>query len=598
MSRMLSSRRQAGFTLIEVLASITVFAIITIGLIPLLASTIRGSLLSRTFTSEKSLIQGAIEYVRGLPYFVTGTKRTDVLDLYFPDLNAGATVSTPEAGSVSTGYSSGSSTFTTACTATTKAPSASAPAACPHSLSNGASSIPTGTTVVYAAQFLDRNQAVYTPPAGYSYSTAQSAPSSLLRLTVTAYWKVGARKRQFSLTTLIGARKLNTETIRGEGRIDYMAQVITGYHDADGSQSDLTALLGSSDSLISTKAISTADQSVVAGKATLTQEDFGDTQGSTLSTMSGALSTLGAPPNSTAGPITNPGSTMASPAGLFATPMNLAGMSSNQVTAASAQVNNNLPQASGSFQFNNSGSDSFWVNNQNNPTSYLQLDPTQPMVDIDRGSSTRVSGSTSAVSTDVVPASSRKIESTAAGTMNKLSILPTGFICTGSNPDPSCSGGDRSVIVISNFQASLDCKSTASSSTAAATGSWSATLQYWDGTQKKYISVPLAGSVGSTATDPVTALKASNPLVFDSPDDTQDVHLFDTGTTKGYLKDLSDVVNIPATKDGTGANTSVTLNGAISVVTASTDPTVSGDNPTGINVTVGSMSCTAKDARG
>jgi hypothetical protein len=239
------------------------------------------------------------------------------------------------------------------------------------------------------------------------------------------------------------------------------------------------------------------------------------------------------------------------------------------------------------------------VTNQVNPATYLQLDPTQPMVEMDKGSTTRSSGSTTATSTAVTPASSRKVETTVTGDVNKISILPTGFICNGATNPPSCSSGDRSVLVISNFHVALDCKSTASTSfPAVATGSWSATVKYWSAASG-YVTVSgVGGSTTSSGTDPFATLKASNPLVYDSADNSQDVYLFAINGQKGYLSDMSSVVTIPKTIDTAGTNTSVTLGGAINVSTAPTDPTLSGSNPTGINVTIGKMSCQAKDNRG
>jgi hypothetical protein len=419
-----------------------------------------------------------------------------------------------------------------------------------------------------------------------------------LKLTVTAYWKTAGKPRNFALTTLIGARKLNVETIKGEAKIDYLAQVITGYVDADGSQSSLTASIGTSDSQVSTKGISSSDSSSSLGSAILTQADFGSDQGATVASIEGASKAIGSPPTSSSGAVTNGGAILTPPIGFFTDQLVIAGLSANRVTTISTQVTNNLPQGSNSFGYDNAGSQSFWVTNQKSSTSYMLLDPVQPMVEVDKGLSTRSSGSTAASSTAVTPSASRKVETTATVSVPKVSILPTGFICASALLDPTCSGGDRSVVVISNFTSTIDCKSTTSSSTTAATGSWSATLKYWDGTQNKYISQALSGSAGSTATDPVATLKSLNPVVLDQPGTSDDVHLFDIGSVKGYLKDMSDVVNVPATTSATFTNTTVSLTGAIQIQTMPTNPSISGENPTGINVTIGGLSCSAKDARG
>lgn len=596
---------EAGFTLIEVLAAITIFAIITVGLIPLLASAMRNTMLTRSFAVEKQVVQSALENARGLPYFVTGTNRTDVLDLYFPNLVTGSTVTTPEAGSVTSGYSSTAKTFTTVCTPTTAAPSGSGPVACPHNLADGSSGLPAHTTLVFVAQFLNRSMAPVTPPSGYSYATATTSPSSLLKFTVTAYWSIGGRTRSFSNTTLIGSRKLNNEVVHADGELTYLVQVLTGYNDADGSQSTLSATLGSSDSAASIKAISSSDQDAVAGNATLNQGDYGTTQASTVGSIQGATAAVGAPPNLWPGSSASaPAATLGPqlPAGFFSSPLNIAGLGANQTSPAGVQVNNDLPQAQGGFSFNGTGNDSLWVTNQANDSSFLQLDPTVAMVRVDH-SATPSSGSTSAVATAVTPSSSRHVEATVSADMGKVSILPTTFICTGASLDPTCTSGptagETSVVVITGFHLTLDCNSTVSSS-ASATGSWSATLWYWDGTAKKYVSRAIGGS-SAGGTDGLQGL--GNPLVFDSSDNSKDVYLFDTdgpdGPQKGYLSSLSDIANIPSSKDAGGISTNVTLDGAIKVVTTPTDPSLPGAaNPTGINVTIGNASCLAEDKRG
>ena len=87
-------RSDKGLTLVETLVALTIFAIVSAAIVPLIASGLKGASLSRSYTVAKALAAGAMERARGLPYFVSvqGTippARRDLLDLYFPDRNTG-----------------------------------------------------------------------------------------------------------------------------------------------------------------------------------------------------------------------------------------------------------------------------------------------------------------------------------------------------------------------------------------------------------------------------------------------------------------------------------------------------------------------------
>ncbi|HEX2196941.1 MAG TPA: type II secretion system protein, partial [Actinomycetota bacterium] len=58
-------RREGGFTLVETLAAMMIFSLVTLGTTPLLLSSIRGATLSGSFTVGKNLASEAMERVRG-----------------------------------------------------------------------------------------------------------------------------------------------------------------------------------------------------------------------------------------------------------------------------------------------------------------------------------------------------------------------------------------------------------------------------------------------------------------------------------------------------------------------------------------------------
>jgi prepilin-type N-terminal cleavage/methylation domain-containing protein len=137
-SRLRLLRREQGYTIVEVMAALVVFALVTVAVVPLLSTSIRSSLLGNTYAVGKNLTVQAMERIRGLPYFISYTAQSgkvDVLDLYFPD----KTSATAEQRYTA---SDPAYTFTTTCTS-----EASANPACPKNL-------PAGYTVIVSAQFV------------------------------------------------------------------------------------------------------------------------------------------------------------------------------------------------------------------------------------------------------------------------------------------------------------------------------------------------------------------------------------------------------------------------------------------------------------
>ncbi len=85
---------QRGFTLIEVMAALVVFSLMTLGIVPLLLSSMKGSELSQSYAIGKNLAVEAMERVRGLPYYVKfdtqkDGRPIDLLDLYYPSRRFG-----------------------------------------------------------------------------------------------------------------------------------------------------------------------------------------------------------------------------------------------------------------------------------------------------------------------------------------------------------------------------------------------------------------------------------------------------------------------------------------------------------------------------
>jgi prepilin-type N-terminal cleavage/methylation domain-containing protein len=595
-------RNEKGLTLIETMAALTIFAIITLGLTPLLASAMRGAGVSRSYTVGKNLASQSMERIRGLPYFesvqglVTPARR-DVLDLYFPDLGAG--------------YDSATGKFTTICTQTSKTPAASAPLACPREL-------PNGYEVRFVARFVEPGpdpvppnpQTFNTraPDANYNWNATatESPPTQLLEMTVISNWKYGDRARTFSLSSLIGQRHLSNETIRGSGRVYFTVQVLSALEDPNGQPVSVVSTGGTAGSAVATRSLAAADQETRTAYVTLTEEEFAGNPATTVANESGASAFLHAPPNSFLAPSVNEDEKLIEYEMSDGSDFEVARFDDTRAENHGVQVLNELPKSQGSFRFSGGvglGNDpSFWVDNQADRglTSELLIHPLDHVFAIERDASARLAGQTSAQAT-AVSSAARRVEGHAEASFGKLFLIPTTFVTS----------LERTVIVVRDFQASLTCYSTANPVTSSVTGEWSATLSYWrdrediapnDGVALgQYVDVPVSGTIGSADPDPLAALKTTNPRVYDAVDDSKDVFLFEETDAdgnvvkKGYLRELVSTPAPEAFEDGTGRESRVNLDAAIRIDTA---PMTPGVESTAMSVSIGKLSCEAVDKRG
>ena len=592
-----------GFSLIEVLAAISVFAIITVGITPLIVSSIRGTTLARSFTRSKNLVQEAMERIRGFPYFDTGVNR-DVLDLYFPNLTA----SSP------TGYSATTKAFTTICTRTSRLPAATGPQACPPLLSDGSSRIPVGHTLTFEAAFVapsgtsPETFVVQTPTPGYAAGDPALGipPTQLLRIRIVMSWAQIGRTRTFELVSLIGDRKLSPDKARANATIDFVVEALTSYKRlSDGRLTRLSASSGRSTSDIEIRNLSSASVEAKAGELALTSQENATEAGVRLETVTGASSArITGPPSQSAlariddtnldDSINHPDIPL-TPAVAFLA--NGSFVFQSATPAAGVQVVNNLPRAIANFSLDPSAGALMWTDNQadTSNTALRKLDPLAHVMTISKLTGQKLEGSTSAEATATVPTTSRKVEAIAVSRFGELELLVPTFIV----------GSDRGVIVIQNFISTLTCRSTGSAATSVATGEWEATFKYWADTNDNglqdggYVTVvseaggtKLKGSTTSTFVDALAQLRTTNPVVYDAVGTTSDVHLFEDTGKIGYLTSLASTPLISVQKTNTLAR--VSLEQAINIVTAQTDPF---NEETQLTVNVGKSSCEASDKR-
>lgn len=603
------SRRSSerGFTLIEVVVSILIFSIVTMGMTPMLLGSIRGANISRSYNVGKNVASQAMERIRGLPFFESAKDqappipRRDLLDLYFPDTGSG--------------YSAG--VFTTTCTSTTQFPAASGAQACPPKLSDESASLPTGYTLTFDARFV---KPAATPPPGQSQSfttvipvsnydwdstATELPPSRLLSMKITAAWSQYGRAKKIELTSLIGERHLSSESLKAGATVNYAAQVLATVVAGDGRPSSLVATAGAADAQVVTRGVAGAESTVRAGQVQLTAAEFNGLTGETLVDQAGAATSLKAPPSvMPAPPVSALEFLVEHPTLAYESDpqMDLAFVDDSSVTSASGvQVVDELPKAVGGFSFpGGTGIQSFWVNNQgdrSNGATAMQLDPVMPLIRIKPATTTSVlTGTAEAEATGLVPTSSRKVESYATVTVPRLYLLPVSFIT-----------GEKAVVEIQDFTATIRCTSTANATTASVTGigggttAWTAQLRYWrdtvnngqrDGSYSPFVA--LSGSL-SGGTDPLQAIKATNPIVYDRSNNALDITLFETQTNRGYLNDWSINPTVASSEDSLGRETTGTIENAIHIQTAKTNGAVA-ESP--MDVTLGDLACNAVDKRG
>lgn len=522
----MTRRHQSGLTLVETLVSITIFAIITVGIVPLLGTAMTGGAATRTESVGRNLASKTLERLRGLQFhtkYSATAKKVDLLDHFFPERTPAYAPPT-----TTTGFDSPSNSFVTTCDKNATV------AACAGI--QASSQIPEGYSVEIRLTFKDANAPVNTVavPSTYAWNAASDQdvpPSQLLEVSVTTAWTVGARQRTFNLTSYLGDRlRANLPTsasgaptappvggggstapasvkLRAEAKIDYIAEGTTTWQDTQtpprktevtmtvghaqaygeqldsGSQADLKVRAGTN------RAVRAANPAV-----------SGDTGVEVVHT--GAVLDAHAPPdasaNATATTTTNQTlntSEVNAPTGMaYVSPTEAGTLSGTR--GAGPTVAGGLPFVKGYFDFN--GTTNF--NPSNRPT-HMWLNPQYPSSSTSTpgtdtsenpynlattlGSNTykmfSIVDHTSPAGQD--PRGEVEINSTATSPASGRVVTAKANIVAGGNihilPTRSQPTSGSSLLDFLNFKASVTCESRADAGySSTATGTWSADL-YW-----------------------------------------------------------------------------------------------------------------------
>lgn len=581
-------RDERGLSLIETLAALVVFSIVTIGITPLLISSIRGTALARSQTVGKEVAREAMERIRGLPFYVsfgTQAKKVDLLDLYLPCADP-ALAAAGCAGGGTRSYDATTGIFRIVCGPTTEDP------AC-------AVVIPESYELEFRARFMNRDGETPALPEGdYAWDVVvkDTPRTDLIHMAVTAWWTSAGRLRSVTLDTLVGDRQFGNVKVAGTGRLNYGVQVTSSYRKdaaplSPEETSDLTAVIGSSESSIESRLVSKAEQRFRTAEMRLVARPPNETAvGLDLDQRVGAVAAYQAPP------------TYSATGGLPSTPtqavMNHPSIANQEVgfldvttiNSVEVKADAEVPIAKGSFGLlESSGTLGYvWVQPQRPQglidllTNPLRLDYNRRAFSLARGDSgsDQLSGSTAA-ETGVIGTPQRRVQTNAQVSIKETRLFPVEFIGTGADYR-------RSIVQIQNFTASVNCNATGAS--AVATAQWSATIRYWrDGLG--FATVFVTGQANGDSD--LRAVLGVNPLLYRDPLGlAPDLYLFDEPGKKGYFVAFRFSAPTISTEGGLLATGEV--NEAINITTVPTNPSF---DESGLKISIGKLSCSALDAR-
>ncbi|HEX2295084.1 MAG TPA: prepilin-type N-terminal cleavage/methylation domain-containing protein, partial [Actinomycetota bacterium] len=537
MTRLLRRRGpdEPGFTLVETLAALTVFSIVTIGVVPLLGNSMRALGVSRNRTVAENVVRASVERLQGIRYHVSWdakAKKVDLLDFYLPQtagaFEPGQSYSTAAANPpLAAPASGGTGVFTTVCP-----PPAGTNRACP-------AGIPPGYTLTYTASFVEpvpnttpQTYRVVNPGPSYSASpllagSCQVAPcndrppADLIDLQVTASWNYAAAPRTFAVRSMVGERTFSSGVVtnsappspgatpapsaapnpsapvrmRGNATIGHVLRAETGFSLTSGSfpaacgtepcnHSEMLYTVGSSDARIETKDASSADVNTRFAEARIVRTyPVGTTPPASpppdLNYVTGATSIMQAPPADVRA-VDDARTTILDVANPDQ-PMALQGrIYQHENYGLKVDVSNELPQAEGGFRTppGATGTLEWYINHtQRDPSSTgpMHMDTGYPIFQGMKYQTTTGQSSldgTTKVNTGALGTAERRVQSTASFRLPWMYIFPR--IYAGRN------GGDSFMMMnFYDFVANVNCKSTANPATAVASGSWSFSFQYY-----------------------------------------------------------------------------------------------------------------------
>lgn len=560
---------EGGFTLIEVVVSLVVFALAAQAVLSVLVYGVTSSVGVKMYGTAKAIAQQQAELMLGAPYYVSGAAAaTDLLDTYYPNLTAATSTS-------GTGYVSATSSFRG-----THDPSSGA---FYRVVTTSLSSPNSAYSMRVDTQFLrttSTTAAPATPTSTYNSATVGSdlPPTQQVGITVTVGWTLKGVAKSYTVYT----QAASTDQTKHNVAASTTGQTVTAQ--ATSAAAKLTTYLSGNESYV---IVGVADANGAVGTSATAS---GDAQGGSLdpatatgyATVTGANNSVGAPAGATTSTTNSNGimlpndSTCAQ--GCIGT---------TRADGETATVDNGLPvvTTAGSstgvigrvlhqgytgsrttlgFSVGSSSSEANQATYYlNNGLFYLS----------DGASGTDDADGTALVNT--TSGSSHAVTSTATALTQRIDAIPTTFTT-----------GNAGLIEVTLTSASLTCS--ASTSGQSATATYSGTVSYYGQTSKSpttygYTTISFSYSNGTMTYSNGTGLPSLSS-----------VSVAKSSTLADYFTDWS----LAAAPTVTTNSSTDSITASLSpIVSLTTQPTLTTDPTSQWTLAVGALSCTAQDAR-
>jgi len=557
----LRSRRiaadEAGFTIIEVIAALTLFALVSAAAVSMFITGMKASLVVKLDTGAKAVTQERIEKMRNLTYHIahqaSGFNPPDVLDLYYRTslTNAG-----PIAGDVvPAGYVS-----TTSTGSTYRLAEEPATGAFYRFVEDPVAGFPSYRQYV-ATQFIDTNGDAVTPSTGYNsqaVSPADDPPTSMLGITVVTRWTAGTLTKDYSVYTRLSDAQPAPPQITIQGRIAAL-HVQT-------STNPTTQLLVEAGVLGLDGSLTTAGRATASGVAA----------SATLSTglsVEGAVASVNVPPAATAV------NASASDQELDDGVDDIVEFTDSSLSNVGASLTSLMPQAASAASpvtsiLKGTGGDVFDVTNHPTPEARLQINTGDPLVWISGGAGDAAKSTGYMVSTS----GAAHAATTALTAQTKyVKILPTSFAPDG-------------IVRVKLTGATIEC--TSNGAAPAVTGGYDAEVQYlvYTPSTGTYSYQTLAVDENTSVLTP--ALLSTVQVGFD-PTSGAPLMLGD------YILSWSNATDLAGSAEiiSNGAGISINTPGLVSLETVATRFAGVPDDTSTIGVQFGGFSCVAEDRR-
>jgi type II secretory pathway pseudopilin PulG len=558
-----ASRGDEGFTLIELVAAMGMFAVAVASLLGVLVAGIRTAALARDRTVAKDLARQRLEDMRRLPFYQsysTFPRKADLLDTYFPT-------------SSGTGYSTVANSAYCGTAAT-----------CPrYTVSEASVAGFPRYRMEIVTRFIDESLAAVVPATGYQWNSASAdrPPTRLVSVDISVFWGKTS-PRSFVLRSHLGESVLEDVVLSGSAT-GTVVRVDTGFSD------DSTLLVegGKGTSNIFVGNTSSARNETIASSVRLTQAD------GTTAQITGAQSVGGGPPD--VGPLSatdSVGSSLAHPntalTGLGACDSVLrciATIGSSLVENVTSIVTATPPSATGRLTLRNGtvtdegGQAGLTATNQVDAGDYRKLDASKAFVRV-----RKVSGFLQTAKLDTSCSQATDTAGcVATGSVGELRMVPLAYGAFDST------GGYLVTVRFTDLTARATARRLGGSGSGTAQVTFCGTVTYWSWNGSNWVN----NTVRITNTPATCGTAGALP-------DPSTVSL---GTVDGRAMFLSDYISSWAVL-GTGTTTlsadqtraEAILDGALRITTTPTNLAAGYEN-SGVLVRVGTVRAEAVDSR-